>query len=55
MDATTFIEHIQAAEFSVGQVSPDGIEVSSASRLTDPQRQFIRQRKPELLAALADK
>jgi hypothetical protein len=49
--ATTFVSKIQAAGFHLA-LRGDALEVSPASRLTAPQRQFIREHKAEILAAL---
>lgn len=54
MDAPAFIARIQSAGFAL-EIEGDTLFVSPANRLTDPQRQFIRAHKPELLAALAGK
>jgi hypothetical protein len=54
MNAQDFIPCIKAAGFTLEADGTD-IVVRPFSRLTDPQKQFIKAHKPELLAILAGK
>jgi hypothetical protein len=51
MRVADFISDLKVAGFSVAAEGPD-LVVMPASKLTDPQRQFIRQHKAEIMAAL---
>jgi len=54
MNATQLIQKIEAAGFQI-EAEGNGIAITPASRLTDPQRAFIRAHRPELIAALTGK
>jgi virulence-associated protein VagC len=51
MRVADFISDLKAAGFSVTAQGPD-LVVTPASKLTDTQRQFIRQHKADIMAAL---
>jgi hypothetical protein len=51
MRVADFISDLKAAGFSVTAQGLD-LVVMPASKLTDPQRQFIRQHKTEIMTAL---
>ncbi len=54
METEAFISKIEAAGFHLA-VDGDKLMVAPVAKLTNPQRQFIRQHKPELLRALTGK
>lgn len=54
MDPHTFVSNLTASGFSLA-ASGEKLTVIPASRLSEPQRQFIRRHKPELLALLTGK
>ena len=51
MTPTQMIEQIERCGFHL-EVDGSDIVVSPSGRLTDPQRQFIREHKQDILAAL---
>ena len=51
MNAAEMVVRMQRAGFNLG-VKDDALTITPASRLTDPQRQWIRDHKAEILAAL---
>lgn len=54
MDATAFLSRIQSAGFTL-ELEGGTLFVSPSDQLTDRQRVFIRQHKPELISALTGK
>jgi 5-deoxy-D-glucuronate isomerase len=51
MRVAEFLSNLEAAGFSVTTNGPD-LVITLASKLTDPQRQFIRQNKAEIMDLL---